>query len=431
MLLFLQNWRATVIATLVIPVALMGGFIGMWAVGFTINQLSLFGMVLAIGIVVDDAIVVLENVERLITTEKMTPMDAAIEAMREVQNAVIGIVLALCAVFIPVAFLGGIAGQLYRQFAVTVTVAVLLSGVVALTLTPALCALLLKPGGDDGAHWQARLFRPFNRALAWVTEHFVRGVNLVLHHRFVALLGFVAILAIASFLLLRVPSSFVPPEDQGYIVAIAVLPDGATLERTTRTTEQLRRMMEGNKAVENFFSVNGFDFIGGGSKANSATMFLPMVPWDKRHQTSEQLTGEVSGKGFALNDGIAFAFNPPAIQGLSQAGGFEVFVQARNDPDPQRLAQVTGQFMQALQKRPEIGMVNTFFRPTVPQLQVDVDREKAMALGVNSDDVYTALQAQMGSLYVNDFNKSGRTYRVTMQADAQFRSRPDLLKSLT
>ena len=427
---FLQTWRATLIPMLAVPVSLIGTFAGLWLFGFSINTLTLFAMVLAIGIVVDDAIVVLENVERLITTEKMTPMDAAIEAMREVQNAVIGIVLALCAVFIPVAFLGGIAGQLYRQFAVTVTVAVLLSGVVALTLTPALCALLLKPGGDDGAHWQARLFRPFNRALAWVTEHFVRGVNLVLHHRLVALLGFVAILAIASFLLLRVPSSFVPPEDQGYIVAIAVLPDGATLERTTRTTEQLRRMMEGNKAVENFFSVNGFDFIGGGSKANSATMFLPMVPWDKRHQTSDQLTGEVSGKGFALNDGIAFAFNPPAIQGLSQAGGFEVFVQARTDPDPQRLAQVTGQFMQALQKRPEIGMVNTFFRPTVPQLQVDVDREKALTLGVSTDDVYTALQAQMGSLYVNDFNKSGRTYRVTMQADAQFRSRPEDLGAI-
>jgi hydrophobe/amphiphile efflux-1 (HAE1) family protein len=430
---FLQTWRATLIPMLAVPVSLIGTFAGLWLFGFSINTLTLFAMVLAIGIVVDDAIVVLENVERLITTEKMTPMDAAIEAMREVQNAVIGIVLALCAVFIPVAFLGGIAGQLYRQFAVTVTVAVLLSGLVALTLTPALCALLLKPaehheGGGDT--WQERVFRPFNRTFAWITDHFVRAVSLVLHHRLLSLLGFVAILAIASALLLRVPSSFVPPEDQGYIVAIAVLPDGATLERTTRTTEQLRRMMDGNKAVENFFSVNGFDFIGGGSKANAATMFLPMVPWEKRHQTSEQLTGEVSGKGFALNDGIAFAFNPPAIQGLSQAGGFEVFVQARTDPDPQRLAQVTGQFMQALQKRPEIGMVNTFFRPTVPQLQVDVDREKALALGVSTDDVYTALQAQMGSLYVNDFNKSGRTYRVTMQADAQFRSRPEDLGAI-
>ena len=427
---FLQTWRATLIPMLAVPVSLVGTFAGLWLFGFSINTLTLFAMVLAIGIVVDDAIVVLENVERLIRTEKMTPMAAAIEAMNEVQGAVIGIVLALCAVFIPVAFLGGIAGQLYRQFAVTVAVAVVLSGVVALTLTPALCALLLKPGDHDGDHWQARMFRPFNRALAWVTDHFVGGVSFALRHRVISLLGFVAIIAVAAALLWRVPSSFVPPEDQGYIVAIAVLPDGATLERTTRTTEQLRHMMDGNKAVENFFSVNGFDFIGGGSKANAATMFLPMVPWDKRKQTSEELTAEMSGKGFALNDGIAFAFNPPAIQGLSQAGGFEVFVQARTDPDPQRLAQVTGAFMQALQQRPEIGMVNTFFRPTVPQLQVEVDREKAMALGINTDDVFAALQAQMGSLYVNDFNKAGRTYRVTMQADAQFRSKPEDLGAI-
>ncbi|HKW84640.1 MAG TPA: efflux RND transporter permease subunit, partial [Burkholderiaceae bacterium] len=428
---FLQTWRATLIPMLAVPVSLVGTFAGLWLFGFSINTLTLFAMVLAIGIVVDDAIVVLENVERLIRTEKMTPMAAAIEAMHEVQGAVIGIVLALCAVFIPVAFLGGIAGQLYRQFAVTVAVAVVLSGVVALTLTPALCALLLKPGNhDDDDHWQTRMFRPFNRSLTWVTDHFVAGVGFALRHRVISLLGFAAIVAVAAALLWRVPSSFVPPEDQGYIVAIGVLPDGATLERTTRTTEQLRHMMDGNKAVENFFSVNGFDFIGGGSKANSATMFLPMVPWEKRQQSSEQLTAEMSGKGFALNDGIAFAFNPPAIQGLSQAGGFEVFVQARNDPDPQRLAQVTGAFMQALQQRPEIGMVNTFFRPTVPQLQVEVDREKAMTLGINTDDVFAALQAQMGSLYVNDFNKAGRTYRVTMQADAQFRSKPEDLGAI-
>jgi hydrophobe/amphiphile efflux-1 (HAE1) family protein len=427
---FLQTWRATLIPMLAVPVSLIGTFAGLWLFGFSINTLTLFAMVLAIGIVVDDAIVVLENVERLIRTQGMTPMAAAIEAMREVQNAVIGIVLALCAVFIPVAFLGGIAGQLYRQFAVTVTVAVVLSGVVALTLTPALCAVLLKPAGSHEEGWQARVFKPFNRGLAWTTQHFVGGVGLALRHRVLALLFFAAIIGVAALLLWRVPSSFVPSEDQGYIVAVAVLPDGATLERTTRTTEQLRHMMGGNKAVENFFSVNGFDFIGGGSKANAATMFLPMVPWEDRKQTSDQLTAEVSGKGFALSDGLAFAFNPPAIQGLSQAGGFEAFVQARNDPDPQRLAEVTGAFMQALQQRPELGQVNTFFRPTVPQLQVDVDREKALALGVSTDDVFAALQAQMGSLYVNDFNKAGRTYRVTMQADAPFRSRPEDLGNI-
>ena len=425
---FLQTWRATLIPMLAVPVSLIGTFAGLWLAGFSINTLTLFAMVLAIGIVVDDAIVVLENVERLIREAHMSPMQAAIEAMREVQGAVIGIVLVLCAVFIPVAFLGGIAGQLYRQFAVTVAIAVVLSGIVALTLTPALCALLLKPGAHGGMG--ERLFRPFNRAFGWVTRHFLGGVDLALAHRLLALLVFAGIVAVAGLLLWRVPSSFVPPEDQGYIIAAAALPDGATLERTSRTTEQLRKMMEGNQAVENFFIVNGFDLIGGGSKSNSATMFLPMKPWEERHQTSQQLAQEVSGKGFALADGIAFAFNPPAIQGLGAAGGFEVYVQGRTDSDPQRLAQVTNDFMNALRARPELAGVQSFYRPTVPQLRVEVDREKALALGVPVNDVFAALQAQMGSLYINDFNKSGRTYRVTMQADAPYRAQPEDLGNI-
>ena len=419
---FLQSWRATLIPMLAVPVSLIGTFAGLWLFGFSINTLTLFAMVLAIGIVVDDAIVVLENVERLMREEKMEPMPAAIEAMREVSGAVVGIVLVLCAVFIPVAFLGGIAGQLYRQFAVTVTIAVVISGVVALTLTPALCALLLKP---EHGGWSEKMFRPFNRTFGWITGHFLGAVDKVLHHRLPALLAFVALLAGAAFLFTRVPGSFVPPEDQGYIIAAAALPDGATLERTARSTEQLRLMMKDNQAQENFFIINGFDLIGGGSKANSATIFVPMRPWDQRKQSSQQLAQEVSGKGFALADGIAFAFNPPAILGLGQAGGFEVYVEGRLDSDPARLAQVTNDFMGALRARKELEGINTFYRPTVPQLRVDVDREKALALGVSTTDVFAALQAQMGSLYVNDFNKSGRTYRVTMQADAQFRARPE------
>ena len=421
-LVFLQTWRATLIPMIAVPVSLIGTFAGLWLAGFSINTLTLFAMVLAIGIVVDDAIVVLENVERLIREERMEPMAAAIEAMREVSGAVVGIVLVLCAVFIPVAFLGGIAGQLYRQFAVTVAIAVVISGVVALTLTPALCALLLKP--EHGARSE-RLFRPFNNGFAWVTRRFLWAVDLALHHRAVALLLFAGLIAGAAFLFTRVPGSFVPPEDQGYIIAAAALPDGATLERTSKSTEQLRQMMKDNQAMENFFIVNGFDLIGGGSKSNSATIFVPMKPWEQRQQSSQQLAGEVSGKGFALADGIAFAFNPPAILGLGQAGGFEVYVQGRLDSDPQRLAQVTNDFMNALRQRPELEGINTFYRPTVPQLRVEVDREKALALGVSTTDVFAALQAQMGSLYVNDFNKSGRTYRVTMQADAPFRAKPD------
>ena len=419
---FLQTWRATLIPMIAVPVSLIGTFAGLWLAGFSINTLTLFAMVLAIGIVVDDAIVVLENVERLMREEKMAPMPAAIEAMREVSGAVIGIVLVLCAVFIPVAFLGGIAGQLYRQFAVTVAIAVVISGVVALTLTPALCALLLKP--EHGARSE-RFFAPVNRGFFWITQRFLWAVDLALRQRVLALVAFAGLVAVGGYLFTRVPGSFVPDEDQGYIIAAAALPDGATLERTARSTEQLRQMMKDNQAMENFFIVNGFDLIGGGSKSNSATIFVPMKPWEDRKQSSQQLAQEVSGKGFALGDGIAFAFNPPAILGLGQAGGFELYVQGRNDSDPQRLAQVTNDFMSALQARPELVGINTFYRPTVPQLRVEVDREKALALGVSTTDVFAALQAQMGSLYVNDFNKSGRTYRVTMQADAAFRAKPE------
>jgi multidrug efflux pump len=425
---FLQTWRATLIPMLAVPVSLIGTFAGLQLFGFSINTLTLFAMVLAIGIVVDDAIVVLENVERLIREEKMPPMAAAIEAMREVQGAVIGIVLVLAAVFIPVAFLGGIAGQLYRQFAVTVTVAVVLSGVVALTLTPALCALLLKPTHGDTSE---RLFKPFNTAFGWITRRFTWAVGVALHHRALVMLLFVAMIGAVGWLLAKVPGSFVPPEDQGFIIAAAQLPDGATLERTGRTTEQLRLMLKDNKAIDNIFIVNGFDLIGGGSKSSAATIFIPMKPWEQRQQTAMELAGQVSGMGFmALSDGVAFAFNPPPIQGLGQAGGYELYVQGRADADPKRLAEVTQAFMAALAARPELTPPNTFFRPTVPQLRVEVDREKALALGVPVAEVFAALQAQMGSLYVNDFNLAGRTYRVTMQADAPYRSRPEDLGRL-
>ena len=421
---FLQSWRATLIPMIAVPVSLIGTFAGLWLFGFSINTLTLFAMVLAVGIVVDDAIVVLENVERLMREEKMRPFDAAMEAMREVQNAIIGIVMALIAVFIPVAFLGGITGQLYRQFAVTVSIAVILSGVVALTLTPALCAILLKPRGPDYDR-KHPLFTPFNHLFAWVTRHFLGAVNLAMHWRTAALGVFALVLVITAFLFWRIPGSFVPPEDQGFIISAVMLPDGATLERTQDTTAKLRGMMAGNQAIENIFIVNGFDLISSGNKTNSATIFMPLKPWEDRQQTAQQLAQEVGGKGFMLSDGIAFAFNPPAIRGLGATGGFEVYVRGRTDPDPQRLAKVTNNFIAALGKSPLLEGLRTLYRPTVPQLRVEVDREKAMSLGVPVDSVFSALQAQMGSLYVNDFNRSGRTYRVTIQADAQYRAKPD------
>ncbi len=419
--LFLQTWRATLIPMIAVPVSLIGAFAGLWAVGFTINTLTLFALVLAIGIVVDDAIVVLENVERLMREQNMPPFEAALEAMREVSGAVVAIVLVLCAVFVPVAFLGGIAGQLYRQFALTLTFAVVISGFMALTLTPALCALMMKPGDRH-----SRLFDPFNRGFAWLTERFLDTVNLALRHRIAAGLAFAAVLALTVGLFVRVPGSFVPSEDQGYIFGAVLLPDGATLERTGKMTNDLVKLIGTNPGVEATIGVVGFDLIGGGNKTNTATVFVPLKDWDQRgSNTAQAIAGDVLRQGATLREGLALAFNPPAIRGIGTAGGFEVYVQARSIPDPAQLYQVTQAFMAALAKHPQLAGINSFYRPTVPQLRVEVDREKAISLGVPVQDIFDALQSTMAALYVNDFNKFGRTYRVQVQADAPFRSRPE------
>jgi hydrophobe/amphiphile efflux-1 (HAE1) family protein len=419
--LFLQTWRATLIPMIAVPVSLIGAFAGLWLVGFSINTLTLFALVLAIGIVVDDAIVVLENVERLMREEKRAPFEAALEAMREVSGAVVAIVLVLCAVFIPVAFLGGIAGQLYRQFAVTLTFAVVISGFIALTLTPALCAILMKSG-----HHESRIFRPFNLGFAWVTRRFLGGVNLLLHHPVLSLLGFILVLGMCVLLFLRVPSSFVPSEDQGYIFGNVQLPDGATLERTRKVAGELGRIAQENPGVRNVMVINGFDLLGGGNKTNAATMFIPLKDWDLRKDTpAAAVAADIVAKGAALREGMALAFSPAAIRGLGTAGGFELYMQARSDPNAQRLYQVTQQFLAALREHPQLTGLNSFFRPTVPQLQVEVDREKALSLGVPVPEVFDALQSTMSSLYVNDFNKFGRTYRVQMQADAPYRAQPE------
>ena len=418
--LFLQTVRATLIPVVVVPISLIGTFAGLWLVGFSINTLTMFAMVLAIGIVVDDAIVVLENVERLMRDEKMAPFEAAVEAMREVSGAVIAIVLVLCAVFIPVAFLGGIAGSMYRQFALTVAFSVVISGFMALTLTPALCAVLLRTGEHD-----AKIFRPFNRGFAWLTKRFLATVDLALKRRVRALIVCVLIVAVGVAMFVRLPGSFVPPEDQGFLYGSVQLPDGATLERTGKTTAQMRKLVADNPAIESVLVINGFDLIGGGNKTNTATMFLPLKPWEDRSQNAQQVIADVNAKGRTLKDGVAFAFNPPTIRGIGQAGGFEVYVQARGNTDPKRLAEVTQDFIAALAKHPVLTGLNTFFRPTTPQLKVEVDREKAVALGVPVSDVFDALQATMGTLYVNDFNKFGRTYRVQLQADAAYRARPE------
>ncbi|HEX9433554.1 MAG TPA: multidrug efflux RND transporter permease subunit [Burkholderiales bacterium] len=419
--LFLQTWRATLIPMIAVPVSLIGAFAGLWLVGFSMNTLTLFALVLAIGIVVDDAIVVLENVERLMRENAMAPFEAAIEAMREVSGAVIAIVLVLCAVFIPVAFLGGIAGQLYRQFAVTLTFAVVISGFIALTLTPALCAILMKSG-----HHESRIFHPFNVAFSWLTQRFLGGVNRLLRHPVLSLAAFVGVLALCVGLFLRIPTSFVPSEDQGYIFGNVQLPDGATLERTRKMAGELGKIVQAHPGVQNTMVINGFDLLGGGNKTNAASMFIPLKHWDQRKNLpAPAIAADIAAKGSALRDGMVIAFNPAAIRGLGTAGGFEMYLQARTNPDPARLYEVTQDFVAAMRAHPQLTGINSFFRPTVPQLKVEVDREKAISLGVPVQDVFDALQSTMAALYVNDFNKFGRTYRVQMQADAPFRAQPE------
>ena len=421
--LFLQNWRATLIPMVAVPVSLIGTFAGLWAVGFSINTLTLFAMVLAIGIVVDDAIVVLENVERLMREEHLPPFKAALKAMEEVSGAVVAIVLVLCAVFVPVAFLGGIAGQLYRQFAVTVAISVVISGFTALTLTPALCAILLRDHAEPSRLSQ-RLFAPFNIGFAWLTAGFLKGVAWCIRWRALSLMLFALMLALTALMFARVPGSFVPAEDQGYVFGSVVLPDGATLERTGKLVEKVQQMVSASPAVQNVLGIVGFDLIGGGNKTNAATLFIPLKPWDQREQTAQQVAREIMGKGGALREGNTLSFSPPAIRGLGTAGGLEVYVQSRASADPKALFQVVQEFLGALARDPLMGSANSFYRPTVPQLFVEIDREKAMALGVSVNELFEALQSTMGALYVNDFNKFGRTYRVQMQAEAAQRAEP-------
>jgi hydrophobe/amphiphile efflux-1 (HAE1) family protein len=319
-----------------------------------------------------------------------------------------------------VAFLGGLAGRLYQQFAVTVTTAVVISGVVALTLTPALCALLLKP-----SHGESRIFRPFNLGFAWLVSLYTNGVRWVAHHAVIAFAAFALVIAGTAGLLRLVPGSLVPPEDQGYLFGAVVLPDGATLSRTGKVGAAMQKILTEHPAVEHVFMINGFDLIGGGNKTSSATLFITLKPWDERGASAEDIVKFVGARGATMSEGLVFAFNPVPIRGLGTAGGMEMFLQSRADSDTKKLAATVQQFLGELRKRPELTATNSFFRASVPQIFVEVDREKALSLGVPISDIFDALQSTMGALYVNDFNKFGRTYRVQMQAEPQFRLRPE------
>ncbi|MBC3936808.1 efflux RND transporter permease subunit [Undibacterium rugosum] len=420
--LFLQSWRATIIPTLAVPVSLIGTMAGLHLLGYSINTLTLFGMVLAIGIVVDDAIVVLENVERLMNEEGMSPKDAAIEAMHEVTGPVIAIVLVLVAAFGPIAFLGGLAGELYRQFSVTISIAVVLSGIVALTLTPALCAILLKPGAEN----HHPFFLWFNAAFLRLTKRYTNGVSFFLKRAVLGTALVLGMVALTGVLWKTVPGGLVPDEDQGYFIGAAILPDGASLDRTDAMVKQVEAAMKSNDSIDTTFALVGLDFLGGGGlKSSSATMFFPLKPWEERSKSAQQLVGESYMKTGHIKEGLPLFFAPPAIQGLGQTGGFEFYLQNAGEGGVKRLAQILPLLIAEANKQPELAGVKTLWQANSPQLYVDVDNEKAKSMGVSLPDVYNTLAATMGSYYVNDFNKNGRIYTVQLQADGQFRAKPE------
>lgn len=425
--LFLQSWRATIIPTLAVPVSLIGTMAGLHLLGYSINTLTLFGMVLAIGIVVDDAIVVLENVERLMNEEGMTPKDAAIEAMHEVTGPVIAIVLVLVAAFGPIAFLGGLAGELYRQFSVTISIAVVLSGLVALTLTPALCAILLKPGAEN----HNRFFTWFNAAFLRLTKRYTDGVSFFLKRATLGVALVLGMVALTGVLWKHVPGGLVPDEDQGYFIGAAIMPDGASLDRTNAMVKQVEAVMQTNKNIDTTFSLVGLDFLGGGGlKSSAATMFFPLKPWDERKQSAQQMVGESYMKTGHIKEGLPLFFSPPAIQGLGQTGGFEFYLQNAGEGGVKRLATLLPLLLAEANKQPELAGVKTLWQARSPQLYVDVDNEKARSMGVALSDVYNTLAATLGSYYVNDFNKNGRIYTVQLQAEGQYRAKPDDIGSM-
>jgi hydrophobe/amphiphile efflux-1 (HAE1) family protein len=419
--LFLQNWRATLIPVVAVPVSLIGTFAGLLLLGYSINTLTLFGMVLAIGIVVDDAIVVLENVERHMHEDGLSARDAAIKAMREVSGPVIAIVLVLCAVFVPIAFLGGLTGELYRQFAVTIAIAVVISGIVALTLTPSLCVLILKKAHRG----PGRFFVWFNDWFHRATGRYVRGVGFMVRRAGIGLLLFGGMVLLTVGLWRVTPGSLVPEEDQGFYISAVILPDGASLERTDKVVNEVIGIIKSNPYNKDVVAFTGFDFLGGGYRNNAATIFVTQTPWDERPVPVQALVGELFGKTMHIKEALVLAFNPPPIFGLGTAGGFEFYIQNRGEGGAQRLAQVMQQFQGAASQSPLLAQVQTLWRAQSPQLSVDVDRERAKALGVPVDEVFNTLSSTLGSYYVNDFNKYGRAWQVLMSAEPGYRKRPD------
>ena len=421
---FLQDWRTTLIPTLTIPVSLVGTFAVISLFGFSINTLTLFALVLAIGIVVDDAIVVVENTQRHLDEGGLEPREATRLAMAEVTGPVIATSLVLMAVFIPIAFLPGITGQLYRQFALTIAVAVAFSTVNAMTLSPALCALLLRPAHQVRRHWLARIwnasFARLTNGYDWTVHHIVRRAAL-------AVVMLVVLSGVAYALVRAVPAGFAPTEDQGYLLVNVQLPDAASLERTDAVVRQIEQILLETEGVETAVAIGGRSFISGVNGPNVASLFPRLAPWSERKEPALQadaILARLRARLGAIQDAVVVVFPPPPIRGISSGGGFQFELQSVGGRSLEDLDAAARQIITAARQQPELATAYTAFRPGVPQLDAQVDRAKSKALGVPVSDVFESLQIFLGSLYVNDFNAFGRVWRVQLQAEPVYRATP-------
>ena len=421
---FLQSWRATLIPLVAVPVSIIGSFAGLKLLGFSINLVTLFGLILAIGIVVDDAIVVLENIERLMHEHRLAPRQAAIRAMEEVSGPVVAIVLVLCAVFLPVAFLGGLSGQLYRQFAAAIVVSVILSGVVALTLTPALCAAVLRPRDAE----PPRALRWFNRGFAACGAATVAAASVFVRRRWLAGLSLAAICAACAVLAARVPAGLVPDEDQANVLVGWALPPAASLARTTAVMGRAAAILKALPYVRSSTMFAGNDLLTNANRPDSGVAYLTLSDWAQRSgpgMDARTLSGRIREALSALPEARFSAFTPPGISGLGQVGGFEAHLLDREGRGTAALMQVASRFVAAAARRPELGEVATGLQAGTPRYAVELDRDRAKALGVSISGVFDTVQATFGSLYVNDFTLGGHNYHVNLQSDAQFRRDPD------
>ena len=426
--LFLQNWRATLIPVLAIPVSLLGTFIFFIPFGFTINTLTLFAFVLAIGIVVDDAIVVVEAVQHYMDHEKISAKEATHKAMQDISGPVIAIALILAAVFVPVGFIPGIVGRLYQQFAITIAVSVIISAFVALTLTPALCSLMLKPSKEASIkkNWLEQFFAKFNKVFGNITASYTRGVGKWIRATPVVLIMLVCLFVGLYFLFQNKPSGFIPTEDEGRLYVTYEMPEATSTERSKAMLLDIMKRVQNIPGVKTVGGLAGLNIITFSNKSNAGTMFVQLKPWEERKQKElqlEQIISAIQKNTANIREARIIAIGPPAIPGLGATAGFTFELQQTSSTDSiQQFEAIALKFLDALRKRPEIDRAFTFFTTHTPSYQINVDKEKAKQLGVNIADIYSTLSTLLGSAYVNDFNLYGRNFKVVAQADSSYRS---------